>query len=373
MICVECGRDAPRLIRGSCPECFTSKTRLVTAPEVLDVELCSHCDARHVGAHWLDPAEDEPLEDIRAAAVRAATTIHPAVRSPLLDIAETAQDEKHYRTTIHLQGEVEDTPVDVAATMTVRLRRSVCDRCSRMFGGYYAAIIQLRAVGRDVTIPELEKAHRIVGSELDRLRASGSRDAFLTKSGAVPGGFDYYMGDIEGTRAVARTLLGKLGANLQETAKLAGRKEGNDIYRVTFLVRIREFAPDDFALLRGEEPVQVSSYERGKAIVYRLQDHQRDRVDESDLKRIGGSEALVRAVVVSRSPTSIQLLDPVTYATRDVAIPEGWVEEGETVWALRHEDTLYLPRSFPDPPKPPEPKRRRRAIEREAKQPGSRQ
>lgn len=60
--CVECGKLVPDLIGGSCPACFVSKTPLLDAPLVLDVELCAHCDARHVGNHWVDPDEEEPLE-----------------------------------------------------------------------------------------------------------------------------------------------------------------------------------------------------------------------------------------------------------------------------------------------------------------------
>lgn len=361
MTCVECGKQVPALVGGSCPECFAGKNAVLVVPDVLDVELCAHCDARHVGAHWLDPAEDDDLQDIREAAVRAAVSYHSALRGAILDIEETVQDERNFKLHLHAEGEVEETPVTADKDILVRMKRSVCDRCSRMFGGYYAAVIQLRADGRDVTEAEIERAHKIIGSELDRLRATGNREAFLTKSGRVPGGFDYYMGDIEGTRAISRTVIGRLGASLQETAKLAGRKEGNDIYRVTFLVRINMFAPGDYAVLAGEEPVQVSSSERGKCICYRLRDKRRDRVDLSDLRRLGGSEVLVRAIVVSRQDPVIQLMDPVTFQTVDVAIPEGWEQEpGDSVWVLRFEGQLYLPRIAPPPPEPEKPRRKRR-------------
>lgn len=363
VLCVECGKTVPAVIRGSCPDCFTAKTPLIEVPQVLDVELCSHCDARHVGSHWIDPAQDDPLEDIRAQAARAAVRVHEKVDNPLVTIAEKPQDDKHFLTIVRLEGDVEGTPVDATVEMTVRMRRSVCDRCSRMFGGYYAATIQLRASDRDVSKVEIERAHKIIGTELDRLRATGNREAFLTKSGAVPGGFDYYMGDIEGTRAISRTLIAKMGASLQETAKLVGRKEGMDVYRVTFLVRVRLFAPGDFAVLhapRADVPVQVSTFERGKAIVFRLTDHMRDRVDEENLTRIGGSEELSRCVVVSRSATQIQVMDPVTFRVSDIPVPEGWSEDGETVWALRQDDHLYLPRVAPPAPEPPQPKKRRR-------------
>lgn len=339
--CVECGKSVPLLIGGSCPECFVGKTPLLEGPQVLDVELCAHCDARHVGNHWVDPDEGMPLEWIREEAARAVLNPHPSVSDRDLQLVETAQDERNFRHHATLTGSVEGVPITFEKDLTVRMKRSVCDRCSRMFGGYYAAIIQLRATDRDVTELEIKRAHRIVGDELDRQRASGNRESFLTKSGAVPGGFDYYLGDIEGTRGVARILADRLGAAVEEHAKLSGRKEGEDIYRVTFRVRIRLFAPGDFGLV-GEEPVQFQSMARGRAFVVRLSDRGTDKVDEETLKRIGGPEVLKEAVVVSHDATNVQLLDPVSLRTVDVPRPPDFVPEA-TAWVLRHEERLYLP------------------------------
>ena len=342
--CVECGKEVPLLIGGSCPDCFVGKTALLEGPEVLDVELCAHCDARHVGNHWVDPDEGMPLEWIREEAARAALKPHPQVSDRDLQLVETAQDERNFRHHATLTGSVEGVPITYEKDLLVRMKRSVCDRCSRMFGGYYAALIQLRATDRDVTELEVRRAHRIVGDELDRQRASGNRESFLTKSGAVPGGFDYYLGDIEGTRAVARLLAEKLGATYEEHAKLSGRKEGEDIYRVTFLVRIRLFAPGDFGLV-GEDPVQFQSLARGRAFVVRLADRGTDKVDEETLKRLGGPEILQEAVVVSHDASNLQLLDPVSLRTVDVPRPPDFVPEA-TAWVLRHEERLYLP-AFP--------------------------
>lgn len=350
--CVECGKLVPQLIGGSCPEDFVQRTSLLEAPLVLDVELCAHCDARHVGNHWVDPDEGEPLEWIRESAVRAALKVHVEVTNVDIVVEEAPQDDKHFRTTARLTGSVEGVPVSVSREITVRMRRSVCDRCSRMFGGYYAAIIQLRATGRDVTDFEIKRAHRLVGDELDRQRASGNRESFLTKSGAVPGGFDYYFGDIEGTRGVARLLAEKLGATWEEHAKLAGRQLGVDLYRVTFLVRIRLFAPGDFGLV-GDEVVQFQTASRGRAHVIRLSDRGTDKIDEEDLHRLGGPEILLEAVVVSKDAGHVQLLDPVSLKTVDVPLPPG-AEVAETAWVLRHEERLYLPANpvqWPTPPK----------------------
>lgn len=341
-LCVECGASVPALIAGSCPSCFIAKTPLLDAPKVLDVEVCAHCDARHVGAHWVDPDEGVGLDWIREEATRAAVKAHGRVAGPVLTITERQHDERNFTHHLRLDGDVEGVPVGFDQDVTVRMKRGVCDRCSRMFGGYYAAIIQLRATDRDVREHELRRAHKIVGDELDRQRATGNRDSFLTKSGAVPGGFDYYLGDIEGTRAVARVLADKLGAVVEEHAKLSGRQEGEDVYRVTFRVRVRLFAPGDFALY-NDDVVQFQTATRGRALIVSLADRRSNKVEEEKLKRLGGPEILREAVLVSQDPAHLQILDPVSFKTVDVPRPAGLEATGETVWVLRHEERLYLP------------------------------
>jgi nonsense-mediated mRNA decay protein 3 len=347
MICVECGAEAPKLIGGCCPACFVKDEPLLVVPQVLDVELCAHCDARHVGSHWFDPDEGVPLQEIREEALRAAVRVHALVREADVEMAERPQDDRNFEYTVRLLGDVEGVPVQDESRVLVRMRRGVCDRCSRMFGGYYAAVIQLRGSQRDVRPGEIKLAHKTIGDELDRLRATGNREAFLTKSGPVPGGFDYYLGDIEACRLIARVVADRLGATVAETAKLSGRKEGEDIYRVTFLVRIALYTVGDFARWGQEGLVQVLQIDRGKALVYDLATHRRDKVPEDQLRRLGGPEILREAVLVSQDPANLQVLDPVSLRTVDLPRPEGYVAEGATIWVLRHDERLYLPVVLP--------------------------
>ncbi len=340
MKCVECGTEAS-LVQGSCPACFAAKNPLLTVPDVLDVEVCAHCDARHVGAHWHDAADGTPLSWIREDAVREHVGVHARVDHPDLEISERAEDEKHFRTTVHLDGEVEGVDMQAEATVLVRMRKGVCDRCSRLHGGYFAAIIQLRATERDVSGKEIEIAHKVVVDELERQRESGNRFSFLAKDGPMHGGHDYYIGDIEAARNVSRRLKARLGTTVLESPKLVGRREGEDMYRVTFLVRIKLFAPGDFAL-HGKRLVQVVRADRGSAAFMSLEGFRRDKAKEDDLRRLGGPELIEEAVLVSDNPEGLQVLDPRDYKTVDLLKPEGYRPDGDMVPVVRHEERLYL-------------------------------
>ncbi len=341
MICVECGVEAERLIDGCCAACFAKGTQLMLAPEVIDLELCAHCNARHVGAHWVQPDASIPLDWLREDAVRGAIQVHARVGDAGVELVERAETERHFRYTVAMNGHVEEVPVTAQASLLLRVTRGVCERCSRMAGGYYAAIIQLRATERDVTEHELGRAHRYLSEELDRQQDTGNRMAFLSKSGAIHGGYDYYIGDIDAARAVARVLQQRLGASTQETAKLVGRREGEDVYRVTFLVRIRLFAPGDFAL-SDKTPVQVHSIARGNASCVDLLHHRKMKVPEKTLRRLGGLDIIQEAILVSQDASGLQVLDPVTLRTQDLLRPDGWAGSAETVPVLRIDDRLYV-------------------------------
>lgn len=362
MICVECGKEEPRLIGGCCPACFVAQTPLLETPHTLDVELCAHCDARHIGNSWVDPDEGVPLEDIRMEAVRQAVRVHQEVRDIQLTFTETPQDERNFSTSVSLKGHVDEVPLQDERRILVRIKRSVCDRCSRMFGGFYAGVIQLRATGRDVTEREKRRADRIMGEELDRMRASGNRESFLSKQEDVLGGVDYFMGDIESSRIIAKLIAHKLNGSVVETAKLVGRREGMDVFRVTFLVRIDLFSDGDFARYQ-DTLVQVHSIDRGRAHVVDLATGRWDKVDETRLKRLGGPEILDEAILVSEDPAHFQVLDPVTLRTVDLVRPTGMATP-EPFFVLRHEEHLwipsYLPAGFPPPPPPTKAPRNKR-------------
>lgn len=339
--CADCGSPVARLIQGSCAECFIRRTPMLTAPDVIDVEVCAHCQARRVGKRWVDLDEEGHIAWAREDAAREAVRIHPRVEGPYLQFDEAQQDSRTFSHHVVLEGAVEGVPVRQDLRLTVRQKQGVCDRCSRMYGDYYAAILQLRATDRAVTPEELERAHRIVGDELDRQRAHGNRAAFLTKSGPEHGGWDYYLGDIEGARQVARALRDAVGASIGETAKLVGKQNGDNVYRVTFLVRIHLFARGDYAVATDGRFLQVQAVNQGYAACLDMLRHEKTRVPEADLRRWGGAEQELEAVLVSAAPGEFQVLDPVSLKTVDVLRPPEYPESA-MLRVVRYEERLYL-------------------------------
>jgi nonsense-mediated mRNA decay protein 3 len=60
------------------------------------------------------------------------------------------------------------------------------------------------------------------------------------------GGLDFYLGSSSLGKLVSRALSQAFGGTIKESHKLVGRKEGKDVYRTTYSVRLSDFRIGDF-------------------------------------------------------------------------------------------------------------------------------
>lgn len=115
-------------------------------------------------------------------------------------------------------------------TTVLEIKEVLCPNCNRRAGGYYEAIVQLRA---DNVESRIEETHTI----LSRLYARDKK-AFIVEEMLLKGGADIKLGSTKAAKAVASHFKNKYGAEIKESASLVGRKEGKNLYRTTVLIRM---------------------------------------------------------------------------------------------------------------------------------------
>jgi NMD protein affecting ribosome stability and mRNA decay len=73
----------------------------------------------------------------------------------------------------------------------------------------------------------------------ERILAEARPDwkAALSWQEELPEGWDYYFVETLAARSIARLARQRFGAQVIESASLFGRKNGQDVYRVTFCLR----------------------------------------------------------------------------------------------------------------------------------------
>ena len=233
--CVICGRTGRSLTDGVCAECAAQRTPLLTAPGRGVVTLCPTCGARRVGAHW-DRAGSSRL--LTAEDLTPLLGIHPdvALRSVRWEETQHSALLYRFRGTARLRFRGSERTQEVA--LTVKVEHRTCPACSRKSGHYYTAILQLRGPeeGREKAAMLRARLER----QWEELMAESRPDwrEAISWREARPEGWDYYVVDTLAARSIARLAKQRLGASVKESATLVGRKDGTDLYRVTFCVRL---------------------------------------------------------------------------------------------------------------------------------------
>lgn len=341
MFCARCGREPP-LVGPLCGPCFLATTPFATLPPVVQVEVCGACGAPRRGASWGAPLPSEAVAVEEGVA--GALALHGSVERWSLGLEE----ERRAPAVLHLVAVVRGTahglPFEARAPVEVRVRRGTCTRCGRLAGGAYEGVLQLRAEGRDLGGEERREAEALVDRALEALRAAGDLDSVLVKVEEVRGGVDAYLGTAHAARVAGRALAEQLGAALQETASLVGRRrDGTDLCRVTVCAKLPRAPAGAFAGL-GDRLYLVASVGPKRATLTDLAEHRRVTRARGEL---GAAEVLPgsaarEAVVVSERERELQVLDPESLRTVEVARPPGFPQGRGSVRVVRWRERLWL-------------------------------
>jgi nonsense-mediated mRNA decay protein 3 len=344
MFCVECGKETPdeELRHGVCAECYLKKTTLASLPPNVDLEVCVHCHARKRGEVWTEGHGE--MEPVVQDAVREAVQLAKVVEKPRVRIDVRPEDERNFDVRVEVQGVAEGVPFATELRTRSRIKNGTCVRCSRVQGGYYEAIVQVRASRREMERDEKRAVKALASRFIERIVAEGDRNAFVLRDEDADRGLDIYMGTTNSGRMLAKQIATEYGGKITEHAKTVGQKDGLDLVRMTFAVRLPEFRAGDVVLLDDVGPALVSSIGPKTVQVTELASGKLRHVERAEVEEgtVLSPDAARDAVVVSRTPTELQLLDPWTFATVSVLRPEGLDEVGETVPVLRHEGELLV-------------------------------
>ncbi len=233
--CVVCGRTGAALVEGVCATCAADRTELVRVPEQVEVVLCPTCGARFARGRWSGAGRSGVLssEDLVPFLV-----IHPEVGLRSVTWEERARSsslrEVDGTALVRFRGLERTVPVHLLARVVAR----TCTECGRRSGRYYTAIVQLRgeAAPRTRRPKELRDRLEAVWAALWAEARSDWRAAFGWRE-ELPEGWDLYFTDTLAARSLARLAKQRFGARIVESASLFGRKNGQDVYRVTFCLR----------------------------------------------------------------------------------------------------------------------------------------
>ena len=365
--CYRCGiseSEGGPLIDGLCQVCYRRENPVLLIEEEINTELCQNCGSYKRRGVWVDPKtyeldelvfevaeaalleklEDsfnekireyeivspEELEEIERLPVgRAAVSFEPVdfhiEHFPAIIVYEVRVKAR----THELQRELHDERKRV----TVYVRQTVCPRCSKFLGGYFEAILQVRAEDRALSDEERRAIGKLVEEKVDEIMRR-DRMGFIQDTIEKEEGLDFYMGSTSSARKLAQAIKERFGGTISEAYELVGvdRQTSREVYRTSVSVRIPRFVAGD-VVRDGRGNVYLVEDVGGRGMELRnLSTHEVEHMGWRALKRdpLEPAEHEFReAMVVSVTPGEVHLMDMETYESFEVEKPPFDVKEGE--------------------------------------------
>ncbi len=228
--CPKCGKKTDELFDSLCKDCFIKQISLIEPDLKVNVSVCVNCGGYFKGRGKERTSIEEAVTDSVSKELRKRYGYECGVEIEELRV-EQKENESRAIAFLNVKAELKGIEIEEKGEVEVILKKETCERCSRIAGGYYEGIVQIRAKNRIPTEEELAVAEEIAYSSV------GEAD-FISKEMKLKEGLDVYVSSMECGRRISRQIVKKLGGSFSESRKLYGRKDGRNIYRVSFSVRL---------------------------------------------------------------------------------------------------------------------------------------
>lgn len=338
-------RDSDALL---CDDCYFEDFELVDAPERIEVLVCSQCGAVQRGNRWVDVDADD-YTDIAIDETAESLGVHVDAREVTWGVEPEQVDQNTIRMHATFTGFIRDTPLQEEVTVPVYIARGTCDRCGRIAGDYWNALVQVRGTNRTPTTGEMDRAETIAREYIAEREATGDRNAFITSAKRGDSGLNIKISANQMGEAIAHRIVREFGGSVSAAETLTTEDgDGNELYRVTFVARLPEFTPGDVVDFDdGDGPVLVTSA-HGNLKGVRVETGERYEASHEegiapDGRKLGDRADVEETTLVAvEDDRAVQVLDPETFESKTVPRPDYMDTDATEVPVLRSRAGLHV-------------------------------
>lgn len=306
MICVVCGKEGTAY-RGMCADCAAESVRIEFPPK-FEYSVCPKCSGYRVKGKWIyDHQENALLKQLLSALKkpdRSFSLDGPSIREindQVSELSVTAKSDEGFS-------------FERKSDIIMRRTYESCPVCDRISGSYYEAILQIRF--------EDQKNTELMDELLNSIRNvpdSNDPNQFISKFVKLPEGVDVYLGSRKLAEKMLKFLSSAHPGSQQHSKKLAGRKEGKEVYRFTYLYRI--FNPKNGTIFNVDNSILCLKRIVGDKLLFsRGLTESETSFNLHDLNRRGykmlkSTPEILRMMVVSREAGVSTLMDLDDFST----------------------------------------------------------
>jgi len=339
MFCVECGKEGPIFRDGVCKSCYFKTHSFTKGPDEINLPTCSHCSSYKYKSNWTSEIFSEVITRIIKSKFQISKELQKIdINTECKEITD-GMDCK-----VYITGFLDNVEITEEHNLIVHLKKTVCDVCSKKFGGYHEATIQIRTDKRKLSKDEIENIKNDVINLVEHLRAKGNRGLFITDIGEEHGGLDFYLSDKQTGLIIVKKIQDQYGGTIKQSSKNIGMKDSKQVYRMTYLLRLSSFQKNDFIRFNNNIFHILSS--KGKNVKLKnLKTWEETTVDEKSIEKakiLGGSELIKEMILVSQKKDEVQLMDPVTYEIKIIRKPKSITFDAEKIQTIKIDNNIFL-------------------------------
>jgi len=304
-----------------CGECYGRRSKLISLERSMNFTYCPTCSSDYNRGGW---CYFDKMDDRIDERIMEKLEVDQNFNTNNIELAHRIFDKHRREVKVKVTGSVGRAQLNEAESTTVFIKSEQCLRCSRKAGGYFESIVQIR---HDKDARSLRRLTEIIQFIQDEIQRQGVKDrsSFISEIEEVRGGVDLYLSKISDARRIASALSIDMGVPIKESSSVVSKRDGRDIRRVTFALRIPLFEKEDY-IHHDNRVWKVVSATSKNVHLMELRTGSHDRFYRKDVEGcevLGSKDSIMRAVVISRDKNGreLKLMHPVSYATVDVVIP----------------------------------------------------
>ena len=339
MFCVECGKEDQIYENGVCLNCFLKSNKFTTGPEILDLPVCTHCNSFKFKSLWTS----ELLTNIIIKIVRNTFKISNKLRKITIT-PECIEHSNEIECKIHISGFIDKTEITETHEVLIRYRKTVCDTCSKQFGGYHEAIIQVRSDDKTISKEELIQIRLLVEKQVEILKSKGNHSLFITDVSEEHGGLDFYMSDKGVSLAITKKIQEEYGGIVKQSSKNIGMKDSRQVYRMTYLLRLPNYHKGDYLKIKKDYFKILSvSHKTIKTInlsTWVKTTYDLNIIDTAKIIKDNNFEK--EMILVSQTKDEVQVMDPKTYKIQIIRKPKEFDFKDEKITIIKIDEQFFI-------------------------------
>ncbi|MFW6449833.1 MAG: NMD3-related protein [Nanoarchaeota archaeon] len=267
----------------------------------LEIVYCANCRS------FLYKGKYIPLRDFKRAFPKLLKEhVQFSVEPDAFNVDSSVVDNpaKNVKVPICVTARINEETIEEEAVMEIRFKQAECPYCSRLKGGYYEGVLQLR--NRDNT------SFNEVAEEITK-NAEMNNTVAITSEKDVKGGKDYYITDKKYMQHLSNELYNKYGGEKKESPRLYGfdRQSSKKLYRLNILLRLANVEPGD-VVEWNSELFKVLAVRGNKVNVESLMSSKTRPLKIDEIKKRASKSEYIQAVVVKPKP-DVVILHPREY------------------------------------------------------------